>query len=56
LARSPSQALVRLSRGTDLGPPANASAKQITQAQRYWHQWLDVQTRMPESQVQRQKE
>jgi hypothetical protein len=49
------QALVRLSRGTDLGPPPNASSKQIAQAQRYWQQWLDVQTRMPESGVEQKQ-
>ena len=41
------QALVRLSRGTDLGPAANASGQNITKAQQAWRQWLDKQIPMP---------
>jgi len=38
------QALYRLSRGTDFGPPANATAKQIAASQNSWRDWLGVQT------------
>lgn len=37
------QALVRLSRGNDFGPLANATSKQVADAQRRWQQWLDLQ-------------
>jgi hypothetical protein len=37
------QALVRLSRGNDFGPAANASASQIETAQNQWQRWLALQ-------------
>src|SRR5207248_2959521 len=37
------QALVRLSRGSDFGPPATATPGQVEQAQAQWQRWLDLQ-------------
>jgi hypothetical protein len=37
------QALVRLSRGNDFGPPREASPTQVAQAVRAWCQWYDLQ-------------
>jgi hypothetical protein len=37
------QALVRLSRGNDFGPAANATAGQIETAQSHWQRWLALQ-------------
>jgi hypothetical protein len=45
------QALVRLSRGTDLGPSANPAPVQITKAQEAWRHWLDRQAPPPESRL-----
>jgi hypothetical protein len=36
-------ALMRLSRGNDFGPPVNAKASQIEQAQTQWERWLALQ-------------
>jgi hypothetical protein len=38
------QALYRISRGTDFGPPPNATAKQLAATQNAWRDWLGVQT------------
>jgi HEAT repeat protein len=37
------QALMRIGRSTDLGPAANASTKQVQQAQTLWRNWLNTQ-------------
>jgi hypothetical protein len=37
------QALIRLSRGNDFGPQANATASQIENAQNHWQRWLALQ-------------
>lgn len=37
-------ALFRLSRGTDFGPDAKATAKQIASSQVAWREWLAIQT------------
>jgi hypothetical protein len=37
------QALIRLSRGNDFGPPRNATAAQVAEAVRAWRQWYDLQ-------------
>jgi hypothetical protein len=39
------QALVRLSRGNNFGPKANATPAQAAQAMRDWQRWLKVQDR-----------
>jgi hypothetical protein len=44
------QALVRLSRGTDLGPMPLATREQIDYVQGRWRQWLQAQVPMPEPQ------
>jgi hypothetical protein len=38
------KALVRLARGTDFGPAANASSVQRTKAIQSWRSWLAMQT------------
>jgi hypothetical protein len=38
-------ALMRLSRGNDFGPPVNATAVQIERAQAQWERWLALQFR-----------
>lgn len=38
------QALYRLSRGTDFGPDAKATAKQVASSQVAWREWLAIQT------------
>jgi len=37
-------ALFRLSRGTNFGPDAKGTAKQIASSQRAWREWLAIQT------------
>ena len=37
------QALVKLARGTDLGPPPSSTPSALAQAQRRWRDWLDLQ-------------